>query len=79
MTDDSLETRVALLKQSHDAISATVASMDTKLDNIIELMAEARGAAKMGKFISHILTAVIGALGGAGASAAMAKASEHMR
>lgn len=69
----SIDTRVALLEQSSAETKETLTTMDSKLDTIIITLAEARGATKVGKIVAHLLTAAVGAVGGAGGGLAVAQ------
>ena len=72
----SNDTRIALLEQSFEGVSRTVIGMDLKLDGIVEMMAEARGAAKLGKRIGHLITAILA--GGAGAASGAVTAAQKI-
>ena len=68
----SSDERIAVLETQFDGVIRELKSIrenqqadSSKLDTLNLLMAEARGAARLGRWVSHVATAVMAGVGGA--------------
>ena len=58
------DVRISVLENRFDNITRRFDNMDVKLDELLTIAAERRGAEKATKLIAHGITVIIGAMGG---------------